>query len=234
MRRRLLRMGSGLLAGPQHIRSCVSDAPGMGAQTSFDGFDPASGGISRPCLWFGALHRMGGGSMRSWRRAALVLIGVLSVASLQRAAAMMTTAVRRAGPAGPRRAVARCPNATRTSRSGWRSDIGRLSDKSFNDAANARAAAGDRGRRSCARTTPSSSPKPTPTGSDRDQNVQALAERRLSTSSIGRRVSRSRPGVNTIARDFPDAELRDRRRATRPAVTACGLTNDAATERRST
>ncbi len=50
----------------------------MGAQTSFDGFDPASGESTAVPRVRGT-HRMGGGSMRSWRAKVLVLIGVLSV-----------------------------------------------------------------------------------------------------------------------------------------------------------
>jgi len=101
-------------------------------------------------------------------------------------------------------------------------DIGGLGDKSFNDAANAGLQQAIADGLVCEDNVVTN--EANSTGSDRDQNLQALADAGFNlVIGVGFAFS---PGVNTIAPDYPDTSFMivD---GYATCGTACGLTNDA-------
>ncbi|HJS26934.1 MAG TPA: BMP family ABC transporter substrate-binding protein [Actinomycetota bacterium] len=158
--------------------------------------------------------------MRAWRMRALVLIAVLSVV----AAACgdddgggETAAT--GGTATGGTAAAECPEDLQV---GVAFDIGGLGDKSFNDAANAGLQQAIADGLVCPENAILN--EANSTGSDRDQNVQALADAGMNLIiGVGFAFS---PGINTIAPDYPDVSFMivD---GYATCGTACGLTNDA-------
>jgi basic membrane protein A and related proteins len=157
--------------------------------------------------------------MRSWRAKALVLIGVLSVVAAACGGDDNGGATGGAGGTATGGGAAQCNADLKV---GVAFDIGGLGDKSFNDSANAglqQAIADGLGCEDNAIVNEANS-----TGSDRDQNVQALADAGMNIV-IGVGFSFS-PGINTIAPDYPDVNFMivD---GFATCGTACGLTNDA-------
>jgi basic membrane protein A len=153
--------------------------------------------------------------MRSWRMRALVLIAVLSVVA---AACGDDDGGGETAATGGTGAAECNPDIT----VGMAFDIGGLGDKSFNDAADAglqRAVADGLVCEDNVVTNEANS-----TGSDRDQNLQALADAGFDlVIGVGFAFS---AGVNTIAPDYPDTNFMivD---GFATCGTACGLTNDA-------
>jgi basic membrane protein A and related proteins len=101
-------------------------------------------------------------------------------------------------------------------------DVGGLGDKSFNDAANAGLQMAIADGLVCEDNVVTN--EANSTGSDRDQNVQALADSGFNlVIGVGFAFS---PGINTIATDYPDTDFMivD---GYATCGTACGLTNDA-------
>jgi basic membrane protein A len=101
-------------------------------------------------------------------------------------------------------------------------DIGGLGDKSFNDAANAGLQQAIADGLVCEDNVVTN--EANSTGSDRDQNIQALADAGFNlVIGVGFAFS---PGINTIAPDYPDTSFMivD---GFATCGTACGLTNDA-------
>jgi basic membrane protein A len=101
-------------------------------------------------------------------------------------------------------------------------DIGGLGDKSFNDAANAGLQQAIADGLVCEDNVVTN--EANSTGSDRDQNVQALADSGFNlVIGVGFAFS---PGINTIGPDYPDTSFMivD---GFATCGTACGLTNDA-------
>jgi basic membrane protein A len=101
-------------------------------------------------------------------------------------------------------------------------DIGGLGDKSFNDSANAGLQQAIADGLVCEDNVVTN--EANSTGSDRDQNLQALADAGFNlVIGVGFAFS---PGVNTIAPDYPDTSFMivD---GYATCGTACGLTNDA-------
>jgi basic membrane protein A len=101
-------------------------------------------------------------------------------------------------------------------------DIGGLGDKSFNDAANTGLQQAIADGLVCEENVVTN--EANSTGSDRDQNVQALADAGFDmVIGVGFAFS---PGINTIAPDYPDTSFMivD---GFATCGTACGLTNDA-------
>jgi basic membrane protein A and related proteins len=157
--------------------------------------------------------------MRSWRAKALVLIGVLSVVAAACGGDDNGGATGGAGGTATGGGAAQCNADLKV---GVAFDIGGLGDKSFNDSANAglqQAIADGLVCEDNAIVNEANS-----TGSDRDQNVQALADAGMNIV-IGVGFSFS-PGINTIAPDYPDVNFMivD---GFATCGTACGLTNDA-------
>jgi basic membrane protein A and related proteins len=157
--------------------------------------------------------------MRSWRAKALVLIGVLSVVAAACGGDDNGGATGGAGGTATGGGAAQCNADLKV---GVAFDIGGLGDKSFNDSANAglqQAIADGIVCEDNAIVNEANS-----TGSDRDQNVQALADAGMNIV-IGVGFSFS-PGINTIAPDYPDVNFMivD---GFATCGTACGLTNDA-------
>jgi basic membrane protein A len=157
--------------------------------------------------------------MRSWRAKALVLIGVLSVVA---AACGSDDNGGETGGAGGTATGGGAAQCNADLKVGVAFDIGGLGDKSFNDSANAglqQAIADGVVCEDNAIVNEANS-----TGSDRDQNVQALADAGMNIV-IGVGFSFS-PGINTIAPDYPDVNFMivD---GFATCGTACGLTNDA-------
>ena len=157
--------------------------------------------------------------MRSWRAKALVLIGVLSVVA---AACGSDDNGGETGGAGGTATGGGAAECNADLKVGVAFDIGGLGDKSFNDSANAglqQAIADGLVCEDNAILNEANS-----TGSDRDQNVQALADAGMNIV-IGVGFSFS-PGINTIAPDYPDVNFMivD---GFATCGTACGLTNDA-------
>ncbi len=156
--------------------------------------------------------------MRSWRAKVLVLLGVLSIV----AAACggdddggETSATGGDGGTG----AAECNADMKV---GMAFDIGGLGDKSFNDAANAGLQQAIADGLVCEENVVTN--EANATGSDRDQNIQALADAGFDlVIGVGFAFS---PGINTIAPDFPDTQFMivD---GFATCGTACGLTNDA-------
>jgi basic membrane protein A len=157
--------------------------------------------------------------MRSWRAKVLVLIGVLSVVAAACGGDDNGGATGGAGGTATGGGAAQCNADLKV---GVAFDIGGLGDKSFNDSANAglqQAIADGLVCEDNAIVNEANS-----TGSDRDQNVQALADAGMNIV-IGVGFSFS-PGINTIAPDYPDVNFMivD---GFATCGTACGLTNDA-------
>jgi basic membrane protein A and related proteins len=156
--------------------------------------------------------------MRSWRAKVLVLIGVLSVV----AAGCGNDDGDETGGAGGTATGGGAAECNADMKVGVAFDIGGLGDKSFNDAANAglqQAIADGLVCEDNAIINEANS-----TGSDRDQNVQALADAGMNlVVGVGFAFS---PGINTIAPDYPDVDFMivD---GFATCGTACGLTNDA-------
>ena len=106
-------------------------------------------------------------------------------------------------------------------------DVGGLGDKSFNDAANAGLQQAIAEGLVCEENVVTN--EANSTGSDRDANVQALADAGFDlVIGVGFAFS---PGINTIAPDYPDTSFMivD---GFATCGTACGLTNDELDERR--
>ena len=157
--------------------------------------------------------------MRSWRAKMLVLIGVLSIVA---AACGGDDDGGETGGAGGTATGGGAAECNADMKVGVAFDIGGLGDKSFNDAANAglqQAIADGLVCEDNAIVNEANS-----TGSDRDQNVQALADAGMNlVIGVGFAFS---PGINTIAPDYPDVDFMivD---GFATCGTACGLTNDA-------
>ncbi len=152
--------------------------------------------------------------MGSWRTRFLVLVALMGVV----AAACGEDGGETPG-GGTTGGAAECNSDIRV---GIAFDIGGLGDKSFNDAADAgRQQAVDDGL-VCEDNVVTN--EANSTGSDRDQNVQALADAGFDlVIGVGFAFS---PGINTIAPDYPDTNFMivD---GFATCGTACGLTNDA-------
>jgi basic membrane protein A len=157
--------------------------------------------------------------MRSWRARMLVLVGVLSIVAAACGSDDNGGGASGAGGTATGGGAAECNADLKV---GVAFDIGGLGDKSFNDSANAglqQAIADGLVCEDSAIINEANS-----TGSDRDQNVQALADAGMNIV-IGVGFSFS-PGINTIAPDYPDVNFMivD---GFATCGTACGLTNDA-------
>ena len=155
--------------------------------------------------------------MRSWRAKMLVLIGVLSIV----AAACGDDGGDETGGTGGTggTGAAECNADIQV---GMAFDIGGLGDKSFNDSANAGLQQAIADGLVCEENVVTN--EANSTGSDRDQNLQALADAGFNlVIGVGFAFS---PGVNTIAPDYPDQSFMivD---GYATCGTACGLTNDA-------
>ena len=155
--------------------------------------------------------------MRSWRAKMLVLIGVLSIV----AAACGDDGGDETGGTGGTggTGAAECNADIQV---GMAFDIGGLGDKSFNDSANAGLQQAIADGLVCEDNVVTN--EANSTGSDRDQNLQALADAGFNlVIGVGFAFS---PGVNTIAPDYPDQSFMivD---GYATCGTACGLTNDA-------
>ena len=153
--------------------------------------------------------------MGSWRTRLLVLVALLSVVA---AACGGDDDDAGAGGNGDG-AAAECNQDITV---GVAYDIGGLGDRSFNDAANAGLEQAIEDGLVCEENTQTN--EANSTGSDRDQNVQALADAGFSlVIGVGFAFS---PGINTIAPDYPDVNFMivD---GFATCGTACGLTNDA-------
>ena len=159
--------------------------------------------------------------MRSWRAKALILLGVLSVVAAACGSddngGGQTSAT--GGSATGGTGAAECNSDIRV---GVAFDIGGLGDKSFNDAANRGLQQAIADGLVCEDNVVTN--EANSTGSDRDQNMQALADAGFDLM-IGVGFSFS-PGVNTIAPDYADQNFMivD---GFATCGTACGLTNDA-------
>ena len=155
--------------------------------------------------------------MRSWRAKMLVLIGVLSIVA---AACGDDDGDETGGTGGTGGTGAAECNAD--IQVGMAFDIGGLGDKSFNDSANAGLQQAIADGLVCEDNVVTN--EANSTGSDRDQNLQALADAGFNlVIGVGFAFS---PGVNTIAPDYPDTSFMivD---GYATCGTACGLTNDA-------
>jgi basic membrane protein A len=153
--------------------------------------------------------------MGSWRTRLLVLVALLSVVA---AACGDDDGDAGAGGDGDG-AAAECNQDITV---GMAFDIGGLGDRSFNDAANAGLQQAIEDGLVCEENTETN--EANSTGSDRDQNVQALADAGFNlVIGVGFAFS---PGINTIAPDYPDVNFMivD---GFATCGTACGLTNDA-------
>ena len=160
--------------------------------------------------------------MRSWRAKVLILIGVLSVVAAACGGDDNGGGTGGTGGAGGTATGGGAAECNADLKVGVAFDIGGLGDKSFNDSANAglqQAIADGLVCEDNAILNEANS-----TGSDRDQNVQALADAGMNIV-IGVGFSFS-PGINTIAPDYPDVNFMivD---GFATCGTACGLTNDA-------
>ena len=153
--------------------------------------------------------------MGSWRTRLLVLVALLSVVA---AACGDDDGDTGAGGDGDG-AAAECNQDITV---GMAFDIGGLGDRSFNDAADAGLQQAIEDGLVCAENTETN--EANSTGSDRDQNVQALADAGFNVViGVGFAFS---PGINTIAPDYADVNFMivD---GFATCGTACGLTNDA-------
>jgi basic membrane protein A len=157
--------------------------------------------------------------MRSWRMRALVLIAGLSVVAAACGDDDGGGETAGGGTATGGTAAAEC-NADMSV--GIAFDIGGLGDKSFNDAADAGLQQAIADGLVCEENVVVN--EANSTGSDRDQNAQALADAGMDlVVGVGFAFS---PGLNTIAPDYPDTQFMivD---GFATCGTACGLTNDA-------
>ena len=157
--------------------------------------------------------------MRSWRAKMLVLIGVLSVVA---AACGDDDGGETGGAGGTATGGTAGAECNADIQVGMAFDIGGLGDKSFNDAANAGLQQAIADGLVCEDNVVTN--EANSTGSDRDQNLQALADAGFNlVIGVGFAFS---PGVNTIAPDYPDTSFMivD---GYATCGTACGLTNDA-------
>jgi len=157
--------------------------------------------------------------MRSWRAKMLVLIGVLSIVA---AACGDDDGGETGGAGGTATGGTAGAECNADIQVGMAFDIGGLGDKSFNDAANAGLQQAIADGLVCEDNVVTN--EANSTGSDRDQNLQALADAGFNlVIGVGFAFS---PGVNTIAPDFPDTSFMivD---GYATCGTACGLTNDA-------
>jgi basic membrane protein A and related proteins len=153
--------------------------------------------------------------MGSWRTRLLVLVALLSVVA---AACGDDDGDAGAGGDGDG-AAAECNQDITV---GMAFDIGGIGDRSFNDAANAGLQQAIEDGLVCEENTQTN--EANQTGSDRDQNVQVLADAGFDlVIGVGFAFS---PGINTIAPDYPDVNFMivD---GFATCGTACGLTNDA-------
>lgn len=134
--------------------------------------------------------------MRSWRAKMLVLIGVLSVVAAACGGDNNGGGASGAGGSGGT-GGAQCNADLKV---GIAFDIGGLGDKSFNDSANAGLQQAIADGLVCEENVVTN--EANSTGSDRDQNLQALADAGFNlVIGVGFAFS---PGVNTIAPDYPD------------------------------
>ena len=157
--------------------------------------------------------------MRSWRAKMLVLIGVLSVVA---AACGDDDGGETGGAGGTATGGTAGAECNADIQVGMAFDIGGLGDKSFNDSANAGLQQAIADGLVCEDNVVTN--EANSTGSDRDQNLQALADAGFNlVIGVGFAFS---PGVNTIAPDYPDTSFMivD---GYATCGTACGLTNDA-------
>ena len=157
--------------------------------------------------------------MRSWRAKVLVLIGVLSVVA---AACGDDNGGETGGAGGTATGGTAGAECNADIQVGMAFDIGGLGDKSFNDAADAGLQQAIADGLVCEDNVVTN--EANSTGSDRDQNLQALADAGFNlVIGVGFAFS---PGVNTIAPDYPDTSFMivD---GYATCGTACGLTNDA-------
>jgi basic membrane protein A and related proteins len=157
--------------------------------------------------------------MRSWRAKMLVLIGVLSIVA---AACGDDDGGETGGAGGTATGGTAGAECNADIQVGMAFDIGGLGDKSFNDSANAGLQQAIADGLVCEDNVVTN--EANSTGSDRDQNLQALADAGFNlVIGVGFAFS---PGVNTIAPDFPDTSFMivD---GYATCGTACGLTNDA-------
>ena len=158
--------------------------------------------------------------MRSWRAKVLVLIGVLSVVA---AACGDDNGGETGGAGGTATGGTAGAECNADIKVGVAFDVGGLGDKSFNDAANAGLQQAIADGLVCEENVVTN--EANATGSDRDQNVQALADAgfepdRSASGSRSRRASTRSPP------DYPDASFMivD---GYATCGTACGLDNDA-------
>src|SRR5918992_1431564 len=162
-----------------------------------------------------AIQQGGGKVMGSWRTRLLVLVALLSVI----AAACGDDDGGTGGDGDGDGATVECNQDITV---GMAFDIGGLGDRSFNDAANAGLVQAVEDGLVCEENTQTN--EANSTGSDRDQNIQALADAGFDlVIGVGFAFS---PGINTIAPDYPDVNFMivD---GFATCGTACGLTNDA-------
>ena len=153
--------------------------------------------------------------MGSWRTRLLVLVALLSVI----AAACGDDDGGTGGDGDGDGATVECNQDITV---GMAFDIGGLGDRSFNDAANAGLVQAVEDGLVCEENTQTN--EANSTGSDRDQNIQALADAGFDlVIGVGFAFS---PGINTIAPDYPDVNFMivD---GFATCGTACGLANDA-------
>jgi basic membrane protein A len=156
--------------------------------------------------------------MRSWRAKALVLVGVLSIV----AAACGDDGGETGGAGGTATGGTAGAECNADMKVGVAFDIGGLGDKSFNDAANRGLQQAIADGLVCEGNAILN--EANATGSDRDQNIQALADAGMDlVVGVGFAFSE---GINTIAPDYPDVRFMivD---GFATCGTACGLTNDA-------
>ena len=158
--------------------------------------------------------------MRSWRAKALILVGVLSVVAA--ACGSDDNGGSTGGAGGTATGGTAGAECNADLKVGVAFDIGGLGDKSFNDAANRGLQQAIADGLVCEDNVVTN--EANSTGSDRDQNMQALADAGFNLM-IGVGFSFS-PGVNTIAPDYADQNFMivD---GFATCGTACGLTNDA-------
>jgi basic membrane protein A and related proteins len=153
--------------------------------------------------------------MGFWRTRLLVLVALVSVL----AAACGDDDGGTGGEGDGDGAAAECNADLRV---GMAFDIGGLGDRSFNDAANAGLQQAIADGLVCEENVVTN--EANATGSDRDQNIQALADAGFDlVIGVGFAFS---AGINTIAPDYPDTNFMivD---GFATCGTACGLTNDA-------
>jgi basic membrane protein A and related proteins len=158
--------------------------------------------------------------MRSWRAKMLVLIGVLSLVAA--ACGGDDDGGETGGAGGTATGGTGAAECNADIQVGVAFDVGGLGDKSFNDSANAGLQQAIADGLVCEENAVVN--EANSTGSDRDQNVQALADAGMNLIvGVGFAFS---PGINTIAPDYPDVNFMivD---GYATCGTTCGLTNDA-------